>query len=66
MDELNLVMLALDKNHDDMLDAGELKVLLSHAPVSHDLLDEYVEALMIFDEDNNRMLDINGKSIFFS
>lgn len=64
MDELKMAMVLLDRNNDDMLDADELKYLFSSTNVPLDLLDEYVEALMVFDEDNNRMLDINGKSIF--
>lgn len=64
MDDLKLAMAYLDENHDGFLDAGELKILMEHGGVPADLLDEYVEVLMIFDEDNNRMLDINGKSIF--
>ena len=54
-------MLVLDQDHDGMLNADELKVLLSIGGAPADQLDQYVSILMMFDTDKNGKLDIKGK-----
>ena len=54
-------MLLLDQDHDGMLNADELKVLLSLGGAPADELDEYVPIIMMYDADKNGKLDIKGK-----
>ena len=61
VDDMELLLLALDQNKDNMLDVDELKVLLSMGGAPANQLDQYASVLMIFDMDKNGKLDLKGK-----